>query len=161
MRSTITALLLALTVAACSDDDPTAPTAIDGLRLSAEVTQNLTFFSVQVTVENTTNADITRTLSLSCPVGIQFLAVQGGAIQYDETDRDCGTLTNQVTIPARQSVVLTSGQRFIPTLAQTVSVGSYNVRAFVRFDGGEFAPVNAGLWRLPDCRQVGLGTVCD
>ncbi len=162
MRNIIGAALVAITLAACGDDDSSGPsTSAQGLRLVAEVTQNLTFFSTTVTVTNTTNATITRSISLACPVGIQFLAIQGDAIVYDESAREGCSATNALTLAAGQSVTLTSGSRYIPTITETVAPNTYRVRALVRFAEGEQVLVDGGTWRLPSCRQQGMGTICE
>jgi hypothetical protein len=162
MRNIIGAALLAVTLAACGDDDPSGPSSsADGLRLVAQVNQDRAFFSATVTVTNTTNASITRTISLACPVGIQLLAVQGGAVVYDESTRECGAAGNALTLSAGQTITLTSGSRFIPTITETIAPNTYRVRALVRFGDSEQVFVDAGTWRLPSCRPEGIGTVCD
>ncbi len=165
MRNIMASVLLAVIASACGDDDPSGPSSnVDGLRLEAQVAQltsGSAFFSAVVTVTNTTGVSITRNLSLACPIGIQLLAVQGGASVYDESERECGATTNAVTIAAGQSVTLTSGTRYIPTLLETVSPNTYRARALVRFEAGDIALVEAGTFRLPACRAEGIGTTCD
>lgn len=165
MRTLLATALLALSLTACSDDsDVTGPAIVQGLEARATVGQleeGGAFFTVQVTLRNTTGSAITRTLSLACPVGIQLRSINGGQLVYDEASRDCGPGLQTVTVRAGESLTITSGPRSILTISQTVQAGAtFTVRALVRFEGAP-AQVEAGRWRLPVCRTVGLGTVCD
>jgi hypothetical protein len=165
MRTLLATALLALSLTACSDDsDATGPSTVEGLEARATVGQleeGGAFFTVQVTLRNLTGSAITRTLSLACLVVIQLRSINGDQLVYDESARDCGELTQTVSVRPGESLTLTSGPRSIFTISQTVQAGAtFNVRALVRFEGAP-APVEAGRWRLPVCRTVGIGTVCD
>lgn len=135
--------------------DPKHQTAFDGVKYTA-VTNEITHpqgglqFIIVATLENTTNASVTRTYPAACAVSIRLYREADDALLYDETRRECNTTpTVTVTIAAHQTVELSSGVRFPSTLAgDSLPFTTYNVWAVPRSEGTRVFEIRAGTMRL-------------
>jgi len=122
-----------------------------------EVTASTTrWFSVVVTLRNTTNSDVTRSYPAGCPVRIRLYRALDNALVYDETTVTCGfTEPNTFTLEPGASRTLQSGTRWPPTVVgDSLPASTYNVSAVLQTEGPQAVEISAGSYKMPDCREV-------
>jgi hypothetical protein len=141
---------------------------LDGIALSAEVVEithtvtSVVQVTMQVTLRNTTSAAITRSYPAGCPVRMRFYDAQTLTLVYDEGQRPCPVTTPvQFTIQPQESMMLATGVRFPwDILGDSLASAAYYAAALVRITGLNPIEVDAGVYAIPHCEELPVGTVC-
>ena len=142
---------------------------LNGLALTAQVIEvehemtSVIQVTMRVTLTNTTDAPIVRSYPAGCPVLMRFYHSLDLSLAYDEGRRPCSVTTPvSFSVQPQESITLTSGLRFPwEILGDSLGSGAYYAAALLRVTGINPIEVDAGVYAIPHCEQVGIQTVCN